>query len=105
MRPRLPEKGYLGVLTRHSPGRRPAVSSARVWRNGLLYSAQTWLRMGPNRSPRSDAVVCSLLSEVSISQSLDDAIRTKQLAPMAMAVPRAALELRVLRQSTLYLFN
>ena len=41
MRPRLPEWGYLGVPTKHSAGRRPAVSPARVWRNGLLYSAQT----------------------------------------------------------------
>ena len=46
MWPRLPESGFLGVLTKYSAGRRPAVSPARVWRNGLLYSAQAWLRMG-----------------------------------------------------------
>ena len=31
MRPRLWEQGYLGVPTKHSAGRRPAASSARVW--------------------------------------------------------------------------
>ena len=55
MWPRLPEWGSLGVLTKHSAGRRPAVSSARVWRNGLLYSAQTWPQMTPNRPPPSPA--------------------------------------------------
>ena len=36
MRPRLPEWGYLGVPTKHSAGRRPAVSPARVWRRATL---------------------------------------------------------------------
>ena len=31
MRPRLLEYGYLGVLAKHSAGRRPVVSRARVW--------------------------------------------------------------------------
>ena len=58
MRPRLRELGYLAVLAKHSAGRRPAVSSARVWRNGLLYSAQTWPQMTPNRLPPSPAGLC-----------------------------------------------
>ena len=62
MRPRLREQGYLGVLAKHSAGRRPAVTSARVWRNGLLYvQRQTWLRMVPNRRPRRRAELCELV--------------------------------------------
>ena len=57
MRPRLPEQGYLAVLAKHSAGRRPAVSSARVWRNGLLYSAQAWPQMTPFGGSPSDAGV------------------------------------------------
>ena len=67
MRPRLREQGYLAVLARHSAGRRPFVSRARVWRNGLLYSAQTWPQMTPNRLPSSDAGVCRYKGEVGLA--------------------------------------
>ena len=62
MWPRLPESGFLGVLTKYSAGRRPAVSPARVWRNGLLYSAQAWLRMGPKLIGVRPAVPRALIS-------------------------------------------
>ena len=39
MRPRLREQGYLGVLAKHSAGRRPAVSSARVWPGSSVLAA------------------------------------------------------------------
>ena len=58
MRPRLPEQGYLAVLAKHSAGRRPVVSRARVWRNGLLYSAQTWPQMTPFGGSPSPAGLC-----------------------------------------------
>ena len=39
MRPRLREQGYLAILAKHSAGRRPAVSSARVWPGGSVLAA------------------------------------------------------------------
>ena len=39
MRPRPFEQGYLAVLAKHSAGRRPAVSSARVWRGSSVLAA------------------------------------------------------------------
>ena len=39
MRPRLRKQGYLAVLAKHSAGRRPAVSSARVWRGSSVLAA------------------------------------------------------------------
>ena len=39
MWPRLREQGYLGVLAKHSAGRRPAVTSARVWPGSSVLAA------------------------------------------------------------------
>ena len=39
MWPRLREQGYSGALAKHSAGRRPAVSSARVWPGNSVLAA------------------------------------------------------------------
>ena len=64
MRPRLRELGYLAVLAKHSAGRRPAVSSARVWRGSSVLAACGWPQMTPNRLPSSDAGVCCDMSRL-----------------------------------------